>query len=304
MFYNVYTINGLGAFCMKNKRNLEIPHISVHVYLFHMVRNRYNPSHTHTHTHTHSENCLPAGFTSLMGRNTSFNQTGQLRTNFSFVVTAWGAWGLQSLYWQSTAVWLFVQKVWNNLVWILIILLTHWYLNRLLLSRGEIFSITKYLSVITLYLLTVIAQNRLALKCILLNHHYTLNACSSDHKQLYGTLPSSVWFLSSLNLTLSLSNPLSKFSITSSSPTIKFLSYHGDKGQTHNTLVSWIWAHGMNWQQILAHANLNHPSTEGSLCRKLKVFGKKLAKWLGHTVMVIVCWERGDGSLNDWRGRG
>lgn len=56
---------------------------------------------TYIQQHTHSQFCLPAGFASLEAGNTSFNQTGQLRTNFSFVVTAWGPMGLQSLYWQS-----------------------------------------------------------------------------------------------------------------------------------------------------------------------------------------------------------
>lgn len=84
----------------------------------HKLAHQY--THMHTNTHTHKELCLPAGFASLRGGNTSFNQTGQLRTNFSFVVTAWGPKGSQSLYWQSTAHWIFVQKLLNNLVWILI----------------------------------------------------------------------------------------------------------------------------------------------------------------------------------------
>lgn len=67
---------------------------------------------------THTELCLPAGFASLRRGNTSFNQTGQLRTNFSFVVTAWGPEGLQSLYWQSAAHWL-LAETFNNLLWIL-----------------------------------------------------------------------------------------------------------------------------------------------------------------------------------------
>lgn len=97
-----------------NKWTQQCTHISTHT-----------PSHINTHSLTHTYTvCLPAGFASPKGGNTSFNQTGQLRTNFSFVVTAWGPKGLQSLYWQSAAHKRFLQKLFNNLVWILIRTLT------------------------------------------------------------------------------------------------------------------------------------------------------------------------------------
>lgn len=67
----------------------------------------------------------------------------------------------------------------------------------------------------------------------------------------------------------------------------------------HNTLVSRIRAHGVKLQQIPAQTNLYYPSAAGLLRLKLKVFGKQLAKWLGLTVMVIVWWETGSGSVND-----
>lgn len=89
-----------------------------------MQTHKWAHRYTHIYTNTHTELCLPAGFAFLKEGNTSFNQTGQLRTNFSFVVTAWGPKGLQSLYWQSAAHWLFLQKLLNNLVWILIRTLT------------------------------------------------------------------------------------------------------------------------------------------------------------------------------------
>lgn len=116
----VHTVSGCG---LGNAVHLcPCVHTYTH-YTFHTktqmtaLVHRYANIHT---THTRKRLCLPAGFSVLMGRNTSFNQTGQLRTNFSFVVTAWGPQGLQSLYWQSAANWLFVQKLLNNFVWILI----------------------------------------------------------------------------------------------------------------------------------------------------------------------------------------
>lgn len=102
--------------CLYCKSAAFLPRASVHVYPFHMFTNICTLIHTahynmHRYTHAHGALRLPAGFASLMGRNTSFNQTGQLRTNFSFVLSAWGPRGLQSLYCQSAAPWLFVQKL-------------------------------------------------------------------------------------------------------------------------------------------------------------------------------------------------